>query len=64
MSTREQVTIVGPGVPVVFHEFRPGQWAATLWPGWTAFGDSPEEAFAALLAKHRKDFDAAMERRR
>lgn len=47
--TPEPVTVVGPGAVVVFHEYAPGAWVATAYPGPSGFGDTPGEALAALL---------------
>lgn len=42
-----------PGnVVVVFIPMRGGGWAAVKHPGFTCFGNTPEEAFTALNQKH------------
>jgi hypothetical protein len=62
MPKREvpEVTIEGYGVPVVFDEFQPGKWCATIWPGPSGFGDTPAEALVAAMKSWPDAFGYAL----
>lgn len=48
-----KVNRTAKGTVVVFEPLKNGGgWAAIREPGWTCFGDTPEEAFTALNEKH------------
>ena len=35
-------------VIVIFKPLTDGKWAVVQYPGWTFFGDTPEDAFAKM----------------
>lgn len=59
VTNRRRATVypTTKGVVVLFEPLSNGGWAAIREPGWTCFGDTPEEAFAALNQKHPVDED-------
>jgi hypothetical protein len=60
---REPVTITSDGAPVVFISVGDG-WAAILYPGPTAFGDTPEDALRKVRTQNPEAWAAAAMTRR